>query len=60
MGTYKILIDGELYEGSDNRKIALHLYNTVDSTCLHYFYGKRKELHENGKIMCCAIIKKPE
>lgn len=44
MNTYVIFIDDELYESSDNFKIAKYLYNTIDASCLAKYNGHRKLL----------------
>ena len=44
MNTYVIFIDDELYESSDNFKIAKYLYNTIDASCLAKYNGHRKFL----------------
>jgi hypothetical protein len=42
--SYKIFIDGEVYEESSNFDEAKHLYETVDETCLAHYYGHEKKL----------------
>ena len=41
---YDILIDGNPYEGNDSLEVALHLYATLDNTCLRDYYGHVKSL----------------
>ena len=53
---YQILIDGQLYESSQDYKTALHLYRTVDETCLHHYIGHVKSLVCNGKELMAATI----
>lgn len=48
MEKYQILIDGMPYESSDFLHEAMHLYNTVDKTCLHYLHGHEKSLVVDG------------
>lgn len=50
---YDILIDGGLYEGSEELEPAIMLYNTVEDTCLREYYQHRKSLQvtEGEKVI---------
>lgn len=54
---YQILIDGTLYESSNNQAEALYLYDTVDDTCLHQYFGHVKTLISDGKEIKSDRIK---
>ena len=41
---YDITIDGKPYEGNESLEVALHLYATLDNTCLRDYYGHVKGL----------------
>ncbi len=60
---YDILIDGETYEGSNDLKTAVHLYKTVDNTCLREYYGHTKTLRKTEgrkmEILQEGVILKP-
>lgn len=44
MTHYDITIDGNPYEGNESLEVALHLYTTLDNTCLRDYYGHVKGL----------------
>ena len=55
---YDITIDGKPYEGNESLEVALHLYATLDNTCLREYYGHVKGLKVTDGIQ--TIILKEE
>ena len=52
---YDITIDGNSYEGNENMEIALHLYATLDNTCLRDYYGHVKGLKVTDGIQTITL-----
>lgn len=59
MNKYQIIIDGIPYESAKQINMAMHLYNTVDETCLNDYYGHQKELIADGNTIRSDRIRIP-
>lgn len=60
MDRFRIHIDGQNYESSNNHREAEYLYDTVDLTCPQNYCGEEKELidRETSTVLKKGVIRR--